>query len=306
MSHRAELEALEARIRALLPEDYQDTYEQVQPTAMGSAGLRFDSDGKVAWDEMWGSFCDLAMAGGPPHKGALLEPGDPALVDAEPDRYRTVVDEIRRGVTIVAGLMGRASPTPGWVRVTCLDEWMAGWLLRAITMENVAVRAEGPSIDVPAAPHFRLEKEIKNVITVVAKTCHYWMGHTSRAQQRAIGRLLATMTAEAPLLEPGAATRLDLSAETSQRRLDRMVAAIHHGTGLLASAPRYANWFGVEYPTVRSAIWMMRAMTAGNVLARREGTAVLVPINPEQDPGGDRVVDVLIRTHRLAGLKGIV
>jgi len=29
----------------------------------------------------------------------------------------------------------------------------------------------------PAGPAFRLDKEIKNVITVVAKTHHYWTEH---------------------------------------------------------------------------------------------------------------------------------
>ena len=82
------------------------------------------------------------------------------------------------------------SPNLGWIRVQCHSDVMAGWMLRAITMENVAVRSEGRALDLPAAPHFRLDKEIKNVVTVVAKTCHYWMGHilanrrsTSRAVQ---------------------------------------------------------------------------------------------------------------------------
>jgi len=43
-------------------------------------------------------------------------------------------------------------------------------MLRAITMENVAVRLEGRALDLPAAPVFRIDKEIKNVVTVVAKT----------------------------------------------------------------------------------------------------------------------------------------
>jgi sirohydrochlorin cobaltochelatase len=59
----------------------------------------------------------------------------------------------------------------------CADEAMALWLLRAIVVENVAVRREGSVLFLPAAPHFRLEGEIKNVITVVAKTHHYWNEH---------------------------------------------------------------------------------------------------------------------------------
>src|SRR3954468_8293994 len=68
------LEALESKLRAILPEQYRDSYDQVVPVSMGSAGLKYDADGRVAWDQIWGSFCDLAMAGGPPHRGALLQP----------------------------------------------------------------------------------------------------------------------------------------------------------------------------------------------------------------------------------------
>ena len=35
----AEYEVLEARLKTLLPEEYQDSYEDVQPVSMGSAGL---------------------------------------------------------------------------------------------------------------------------------------------------------------------------------------------------------------------------------------------------------------------------
>ena len=178
------LEALDVRIRTLLPEIYQDTFEALQPAPMRSAGLKYAPDGRVAWDEMWGSFCDLAMAGGPPHKGALLGPGDEAAIDADFDRYDEVADEICRGIRLVTGLRSYVSPNPGWVRVSCPGDAMAGWLLRAIVMENVAARRQGAMLDLPAAPQFRLEKETKNVITVIAKTCHYWMGHIPRAQQR--------------------------------------------------------------------------------------------------------------------------
>ena len=54
---------------------------------MRAAGLKYDADGKVAWDEIWGSFCDLAMAGGPPHKGKLLAQSqhDDTQIDAAKD-----------------------------------------------------------------------------------------------------------------------------------------------------------------------------------------------------------------------------
>ena len=78
----AELVALEAKINAILPPQYQDRCDEVKPTSMGSAGLKFGPDGKVAWDQIWTHFCDLALAGGPPHRGTLLEPASPAEVRA--------------------------------------------------------------------------------------------------------------------------------------------------------------------------------------------------------------------------------
>jgi hypothetical protein len=280
-------EALEHRIRTLLPEQYQDTYEQVQPTPMRSAGLQYDADGNVAWDRMWGSFCDLAMAGGPPHKGRLLEPGTEVSIDAQFGLYDQVVEEICRGIRMVTGLRSYPSPTPGWVSVTCLGDAMAGWLVRAIVMENVAARHAGAVLELPAAPHFRLEREVKNVITVIAKTCHYWMGHVPHEQQRAIGDLFTTMAQEAPLLEPD---RSNDAASRNAERASAIAAAIERRIGLRRSDRSYDGWLGLECPDVGSAVWMMRALVAGNVLARREETTLFVPINGTTDPSGNHVV----------------
>jgi sirohydrochlorin cobaltochelatase len=300
-----ELALLEQRLKTMLPAEYQDRYEDVQPVSMGSAGLKFDADGRVAWNEIWQSFCDLAMAGGPPHKGALLEPAPRAAIDASPDRHREVVDEICRAVTMVSDLFAKSSPTPGWVRVACFNETMAAWLLRAIVMENVAARCEGSMLDLPAGPHFRLEKEIKNVVTVIAKTCHYWTGHTSRAQQRAVANLFATLASESPLIQPARAGDGAQSTET-ERVCDRLAESIGRSTGLRASGVRYAGWLGFECPSVRAAIWMMRGLVVSNVLSRREGTALFVPVDPAGDPDGDRVARALVRIYRFAQSRQVV
>jgi sirohydrochlorin cobaltochelatase len=265
------LRVLDRTLKILLPPQYAEDYESVQPVSMGSAGLKFGQDGRVAWDQVWGSFCDLAMAGGPPHKGALLEPGLPEDIAAQPDRYQEVAAEICRGVLLATELSAAVSPIPGWIRVECYSERMAAWLLRAITMENVAVRADGMYLDLPAAPAFRLEKEIKNVITVIAKTCHYWVGHMTRPKKDAIGKLLDELNAASPLIEP----------------LD----------------PSRAGWAGVEMPTVARAVWIMRAMAARNVLARREGLVLYLPVNPLSDPGGVRVSRALAELQSLASAR---
>jgi len=244
---RQVLETLDRRLKTLLPPAYKDSYEQVQPVSMGSAGLKYDADGNVAWDEIWGSFCDLAMAGGPPHKGTFLGPGTEDEIDADFDGYDAAAEEICRGISMVTGMRAYPSPTVGWVRVTCPGDAMAGWLMRAAIMENVAARREGAILELPAAPHFRLAKEIKNVVTVAAKTTHYWVGHMPAEQQQAIAQLFIEHERPLPLVQ------LDFARGAEA-------------------------WHGVDGGSVARAVWMMRALVAGNVLARREGTTVFVPV----------------------------
>ena len=301
LSHadRMALEELDARLKTILPEEYQDAYEGMEPVPMRSAGLKYSSDGKVAWNEIWGSFCDLAMAGGPPHKGTLLKAGRPEDIDANPDRYAEIAEEICRGVMMTTLLDTNISPVPGWVRVSCLSEAMAGWLLRAIVMENVAARADGIALDLPAAPHFRLEKEIKNVITVIAKTSHYWLEHMPRGQQRGIASLFARLARESPLVEPSG------TAEGQEADVTALEAAIQQDAGLQTSGHSPAGWLGVSCPTAKRAVWMMRALVAGNVLSRREGTTLFVPVNHATDPGGVRVARAVARAHRLAAARAV-
>jgi sirohydrochlorin cobaltochelatase len=162
--------------QAMLPPHYQaDTPVSAAP--MGSADLVYDSEGRVAWDQIWGSFCDLALAGGPPHRGTLLEPVAPQMSGIEQQRYQQVLYELARGIHMITKLPIIDSASPGWIGVQCADENMALWLLRAIIVENVSVRREEDVLYLPAGPDFRLEYEIKNVITVIAKTHHYWTEH---------------------------------------------------------------------------------------------------------------------------------
>ncbi len=289
------LRALELRIRTILPEEYQDNYEDVQPVSMGSAALKYGSDGKVAWNEMWGSFCDLAMAGGPPHKGALLEPGSQEEIAAQPERYQRVAEEICRGVRMVTGLAVNLSTAPGWIRVDCESESMAEWLVRAIVMENVSCRYQGTAIELPAGPHYRIEKEIKNVVTVIAKTCHYWLEHMWSSQHREIGNLFLRMSVASPLIQPLPGD------QPAQRQLSATMAnRILQATGLPPAERAYPGWLGVECRNVPAAIWMMRALVASNILARREGTALFVPVNSHSDPSGDLVANSLAQVHRFA------
>jgi hypothetical protein len=160
----------------ILPPRYRNG-KAVSSAPMGTAPMRYTDEGQVAWDQMWTDFCELALAGGPPHRDTLLEPVAPEEIKADQDDYERVVSEIERGLRLVTGLSTVRSKNAGWVGLNCKDEQEALWLLRAIVVENICVRREGTVLYLPAGPAFRLEKEIKNVVTVVAKTYHYWTEH---------------------------------------------------------------------------------------------------------------------------------
>ena len=169
-------------VDSLLPPRYRGG-QPVSAAPMSAAPLVYDEEGRVAWDRMWGRddpdspFCELALAGGPPHRDVLLEPVTPAAVQADWVGYSRVLAELTRGISLTTGLRTQLSSALGWIGVQCHSEAMALWLLRAIVVENISVRREGSVLYLPAGPAFRLEHEIKNVITALAKTCHYWQEH---------------------------------------------------------------------------------------------------------------------------------
>ncbi|MBI2723540.1 MAG: hypothetical protein HYX50_00615 [Chloroflexi bacterium] len=168
--------------------------EPLIATPMSAAPFRFRDDGRPDWATMWQGFCELALYGGPPHRGAdqalVIPELLPAGVIQDP-----MVDEITRGIGETTGL--EAEPAPGgWIRVACDSKRMAAWLCATIILENVDARAEGSDLFVPGGAGFDLKDQVKSVITVVAKSNHYWQAHIAeedvespaRAQARSILR----------------------------------------------------------------------------------------------------------------------
>lgn len=149
---------------------------------MTAAPFKYNDDGSVNWGDMWDTFCVLAQAGGPPHRGTVLQA--PTSPDPTDPRYASVVQEIVRGVYEVSGLRATAAE-PGWIAVKTDSPGHALWLERAILSENVQVRSEGDILYVPASQEYTIKGEIKNVITVVAKTTHYWTEHVPPELKRA-------------------------------------------------------------------------------------------------------------------------
>lgn len=161
----------------LLPARYQGG-APVSSAPMGAADLVYDQDGQVVWDRIWGDFCDLAWAGGPPHRGTLLRAGNEDEVREHPHSYEEVIDELARGLTMVTGWPVWTNCPPGNIGLICPDRDAARWLCTAIAAENIDVHIFNKrTLLLPAGPDFRIEFEIKNVITAVAKTHHYWTEH---------------------------------------------------------------------------------------------------------------------------------
>ena len=300
----AEFDDRDERLRTMLPEQYRDSYDDVQPVSMGSAGLKYGSDGKVAWDQIWGSFCDLAMAGGPPHRGTLLVPGRREDIEAAAESYQDVVREMCRGARMVTGLFAEPASIAGWIRIYCTSAAMAGWLARAIVMENVSARVQGLALTLPAGPTYRIEKEIKNVVTSLAKTFHYWQGHTSSNQHQAIARLLARMDKESPLLAPSLSAEI-LQSESYRVLSLTIIKSIEQETGLRASSQGPTGWLGIDCREVKAAIWMMRTFVVSNMLSCREATTVFLPVDANNDPEGFYFIEGVKRAYRSALLRKI-
>lgn len=150
---------------------------------MSAAPFVFRDDGTPDWSTMWQGFCELALYGGPSHRGedeALGKPAAPPEEIVEDD----MIAEIQRGVLETTGLT--AVPAPGgWLAIECDSRKMAAWLCATIILENVEARSEGATLYVPGDKGFELKNQVKSVITVVAKTHHYWQAHIAGLRQAA-------------------------------------------------------------------------------------------------------------------------
>ena len=161
--------------------------EGIEPLApiaasMSAAPFVYLEDGRPDWSAMWGSFCELALFGGPPHRGE-----DEALVatdgEAEAKADFDAMGEMKRGIWETTGLYAEAAE-PGWMAVSCYSRKMAAWMCAAIILENVDSKCEDEILYVPASADFELKNQVKSVVTVVAKVNHYWQAHV--AQQEAL------------------------------------------------------------------------------------------------------------------------
>ncbi|TAJ18662.1 MAG: hypothetical protein EPO65_08470 [Dehalococcoidia bacterium] len=172
--------ALERALRGPFVGDIVESADDLGPAGytMSSAPFTYREDGRPDWSQMWQSFCELALFGGPPHRG----PGNPVQLvdlDAPAPAVGDPIGEMRRGIHETTGLVSELTDAR-WLAITCASERMAAWMCATIILENVDARVSGNVLYVPAHPSFTIEGEVKSVITVVAKTHHYWTsGHLS-------------------------------------------------------------------------------------------------------------------------------
>lgn len=278
---KSRLIEIDAKINSILPPRYQHCYADVPSTSMGSASVQVGQDGKVDWDQIWTSFCDLAIAGGPPHRGKWLLPTNDADLLAEDPRYQEVFDELSRAFGLVTHLTVTAG-MPGWIGVLTQSCTMAAWLTCAIIAENVAVYRDGETVYLPVAPTYRIEKEIKNVVAALAKTNHYWSSHGPAQQdQHAFAKLLDPVTfCRTPLPDidyDSLATQLQSKI---QKTADWSLAPDHS-----------AGWVGVVCPEVETTIWLLRVMMVSGITVRREEAILYLPTGDGTPQQLQRVAD---------------
>lgn len=276
---KQELKDLNTRIRGLLPLAYHSCLETISPTSMGSAGMKYDANGRVAWDEIWTTFCDLAMAGGPPHRGKFLCPTNPSDSLKDLEKAKAVASEIQRGIALTTGMKAFFDDHLNWVFLECESKNMAAWMHRAIVAENVFADHQENIVRLPSGPGFRVEKEIKNVIVCIAKSWHYWDGHMSDNEKTKAGKVMNDAPLlEPPLLEPTLTIKQDLSPETYAAALSETLKIVETALKLKNKIDSEFGWVGFECPDEKTAAWMVRALLACNIISRRETLTLFMPI----------------------------
>ncbi|MDA0269761.1 MAG: hypothetical protein O2798_11460 [Chloroflexi bacterium] len=179
---RPDLAAL-ARM-SIEPQAGDDPIEVLEPLAsknvpMPAADIIYDQQGRPDWGAIWQGFCELALFGGPSHRGedtAIRAVTNAEAASANPEL--DAIAEVRRGIFLTTGLFAEPSAEPGWLAVSCHSSRQAAWMCACIILENVEARLDADGrLLVPAHPSYTLKDEVKSVITVVAKVAHYWDQH---------------------------------------------------------------------------------------------------------------------------------
>ena len=75
---------------------------------MAAAPFVWREDGRPDWSAMWTSFCDLALHGGPPHRGPGQALRGPEANGTDAESEPAMLAELRRGIRETTGLLAQS------------------------------------------------------------------------------------------------------------------------------------------------------------------------------------------------------
>jgi len=224
-----------------------------------------------------------------PH--VLAEASNLICFHKDPEKSKAIASEIMRGIQLTTGMKASIDDEINSVLLECESETMAAWMHRAIVAENVFADHLGNVVRLPSGPDFRIEKEIKNVIVCVAKTWHYWDGHMSENEKAKAGKVMN----DATLIIPPQVSNNEITTEAYAKAVIETLETVGAALKFEGKTASEYGWVGFECPDEKSAAWMVRAIIACNILARREITTLLLPvfISPVSDYPLARMFDFL-------------
>ena len=100
---------LNRRLQTILPQEYQDLDESLQPVSMGSAGLKYDMRRPGRMGSRSGEPSATSPWPADRRTRARCSSRRERGLDAAPDRYAEVAEEICRGIRMVDGPRARTS-----------------------------------------------------------------------------------------------------------------------------------------------------------------------------------------------------
>lgn len=154
------------------------TEQQDKAKPMAAAPIVYDDSGKVAWDKMWDSYCNLAKEGGPSHRGKDQSIIKKSHITPETEEYRAAMNEALRGVGLIVPYK-LSEDNDGWITLELETSNKAKWFNEVINEENVEAKQNGKTILLPINDDFDVTHDVKSIITVVGKAHHYWKIHRS-------------------------------------------------------------------------------------------------------------------------------
>jgi hypothetical protein len=161
--------------RSLMPDPWQEVAQDLTQgeahhgglggEAVSATGLAMGRVGAMAAADA-SLEADLASAPISPQAALLVEPVPAAEAQAQHDQQTTVLATLSRGLHLLTGLPVVESPVPGWIGIRVPDPI---FMLRAVVVQGILSRRRGDVLWLPAGPAFAMRREIRSVLTAVAK-----------------------------------------------------------------------------------------------------------------------------------------